>query len=73
MGAYGTLHDKVGLASQYTQGTADSFTRHNISGIKLIVIFNEAEAVHQLYLRYLTRAMAAEVFFDVTFGHCNKR
>jgi hypothetical protein len=69
MGAYGTLHEKIGLASKHTQGTVDSFTRYNISGIKLVVIFDEAEAVHQLDLRDFTRAMAAEVFFDVTFGH----
>jgi hypothetical protein len=48
------------------------FTRHDISGIKLIVILDEAEAVHQLDLRDLTRAMAAEMFLDVTFGYCKK-
>jgi hypothetical protein len=47
-------------------------TGHNISGIQLVVIFDEAEAVHQLYLRDLTGAMAAEMFLDVAFGHCNK-
>jgi len=42
---------------------------HNISGIQLVVIFDKAETVHQLDLRDLAGAMAAEMFFDVAFSH----
>lgn len=43
-------------------------TRYNITGIHGILIFNEAEAVHQLDLGNLSRAMGAEVFLDILFG-----
>lgn len=42
---------------------------HNISGIQLVIVFDEAETVHQFDLRNLTGAMAAEMFLDVAFGH----
>lgn len=44
-------------------------TGHNISGVQLVVIFDEAETVHQLDLRDLAGAMAAEMFLDVAFSH----
>jgi hypothetical protein len=43
-------------------------TRYNITGIHSILIFNEAEAVHQLDLGNLSGAMGAEVFLDILFG-----
>lgn len=44
-------------------------TGHNISGVQLVVIFDEAETVHQLDLRDLAGAMAAEMFLDVAFSY----
>lgn len=43
-------------------------TWNNIPGIHRILVFDEAEAVHELDLGNLTRAMAAKVFFDFLFG-----
>lgn len=43
-------------------------TRYNITGIHGILIFNEAEAVHQLDFGNLSGAMGAEVFLDILFG-----
>lgn len=72
-GAYGTLQENNVSKSAQIKGNIRSrsaiLTRHNISGIQLVVIFDEAETAHQLDLRDLARAMAAEMFLDVAFSH----
>lgn len=45
-------------------------TRHDVASIHCIFILDEAEAIHQLDLGDLTRAMGAEVFLDVVLGRC---
>lgn len=45
-------------------------TRYDITGIHGILIFDEAEAIHQLDLRNLSGAMGTEVFLDILFGDC---
>ena len=74
MGTYGTLQENtVRKSAQIMNGNKMShsaiLTGHNISGIQLVVIFDEAETVHQLDLRDLAGAMTAEMFLDVAFSH----
>lgn len=65
MGAYGKLQMNLISKVSTHEGSRVINTRHNVSGIELIVIFNEAEAIHQFDLRDFTRSMAAEVLFNV--------
>jgi len=45
-------------------------TRYNIAGVHGILVLDEAEAVHQLDFRDLTRPMGTEVFLDILLGNC---
>jgi hypothetical protein len=48
----------------------DRLTRYNIARVHGVFVLDEAEAVHQLDFRNLTRPMSTEVFFDVLLGNC---
>lgn len=45
-------------------------TRHNVSCVHGILVFNEAEAIHELDLGNLAMAMRLEVVLNVLLGGC---
>lgn len=45
-------------------------TWHNIASIQRILILDEAETIHQLYLCDLTSAMFRKVSLDIGLGSC---
>lgn len=65
--------NNVSKSVRINETSSAVLTGHNISGIQLVVIFDEAETIHQLDLRDLTGAMAAEMFLDVALSHCDKK
>lgn len=47
----------------------DGLTRHHITGVHSVFIFNEAKAVHQLDVGNLPRSVGVEVILDILFGN----
>lgn len=55
------------LSEQKTQ-TGISLTRNYVARIHRILVFDEAEAIHQLDLSDLSRAMGIKMGFHIGFG-----
>ena len=53
--------------------TEGELTGNGVSGIKFILVFNEAEAAHELDLGDLATSILGEVVFDVRLGSCWSR
>ena len=51
----------------------DVRTGNNITGIQGILVFDEAETIHQLHLGDLAMVVFRKVRLDIGFGSCRER
>lgn len=69
---------KVGVTKRLTQGhfkkaEEGRLTRNNVAGIHRILVFDEAETVHQLHLGDFPGAMSRKVCLDIGLGSCREK
>ena len=70
---YGRLQAHTQISNGVNRLGTTRLTRDDITGIHGVLVFDEAKAVHQLYLGDFSSAMSRKVGLNIGLGSCRQR